>query len=920
MMVSVMAVFPTTQVAEAQAEPFILNVGVQDEMKTRNLLRVNYITTDVWTADVLGPTLDSTVQVDPETNELLPYVMAGTDVNGNGALDPEEVGVFRNTTGQQNNWTAFFDLRGLRFHDGTQVEKEDLLFSYQLEGLSPSITSSRFVKDKAGETGTNYTSTRWLWVLPVPVTGWLGGPVADPQYQVAFYFKQTGPNAQFSRDTLQTSIVPAYFWQGTGVRKQNGTIVETNIHPDFGWAVNPETLNGVPVAGVTLSQATTFEGIDLPAGTVINPFDLTTASEWDAQDEDVIGSGPFRFDTWEPGVIARVVKNPDYFTSSWQATLDAGIRVPKLDAMVYRLFRNVQAGIFALQAGTVDFLDWFVPPTFVGPLLADPNVGIITSADIGFFYVSYNFRLLPFGYADPAIGSDDPANDIGKPFRRAVAHAIDKGTIVRSLLQNFGVPGHTVVSPVVTQYYNASAPRYEFDLDLAASILDDAYGPDPPGECLTDGSGCRNLPGFGTSLMEILTPQADYDPIRAAAGTLIAQNLRTIGVNINAKPTAFGRIVDAVFFEWNFDMWILGWSIGSATPPDYIEAFFHSRSIDPAGGDNPEGYRNSSLDAIIDAAVGATDPDEAIRLWKWAQGVVAEDLAYDVLYFRTNIFAFRQDKIDKFSWRTDAGGDIFTYWSWILVDPAPPGAIRISASAPSAVTSGGTADIVVTVRDPEGNVVPGTTVDLSVASGPGSVSPAQATTDANGQVTATFTAPTLNPGDTEVASFIDVAASHPDFGAALSVSVVITTFPPGAQFLTLLVDMPFGNVVNEGATTVLDVAVSDETGLPASGADVVLTPTPSVTLTPDTFTTDASGRQTVTFSAPDVDADTPYSITISASRQGVEGSTQVTVTVLDVPAVAGPGIDPTSLLVVGAIVFTGAAGGIYVGLRRRRKS
>src|SRR5256885_15797234 len=76
------------------------------------------------------------------------------------------------------------------------------------------------------------------------VDGWLGGPVADTKYQFALKFIQTGPNAQFKRDTLQATFMPAYFWQGTGVRKHNDTIVATNVHPDFGWAMVPQTNPG----------------------------------------------------------------------------------------------------------------------------------------------------------------------------------------------------------------------------------------------------------------------------------------------------------------------------------------------------------------------------------------------------------------------------------------------------------------------------------------------------------------------------------------------------------------------------------------------------------------------------------------------------------------------------------------------------
>src|SRR2546422_721590 len=742
----------------------------------------------------------------------------------------------------------------MKWHDGTPVEREDVLFGYHLASLAPAVTSSRFVKDKAGQAGSNYSSTRYQNINPVAIAGastdgWLGGPVADTTHQFALKFIQTGPNAQFKRDTLQATFMPAYFWQGTGVRKVAGVIQPGAVHPDFGWAMNPDPgasglnvyLNGVPAAGYTTTSTVTFEGISIASGTHLNAFDVTAASvgcpagsstcatPWEAQDQDVIGAGSYKFVHWEAGNFVKLDKNPNYFIAD--ATVRAKypanlvLQVPKVDSIIYRLYRNVQATVFALQAGTLDFIDWTVPPDQVAPITGDPNIGLKSSADAGFFYQSFNFDRLPFGYLNPAEGSNTPGNDIGKPFRLAVAHATDKRTIVTSLLQNFGVAGHTVVSPTNTLYYNASAPRYEFDPSVARGILDAAYGVWPGGVCQQDGTGCRSLPGKGTGAIDMLTPQADYDPIRASAGTLIAQNMRAIGVNMNSKATAF----------------------------------------------------------------------------------------------RTNVFAFRQDRINPASFRTDIGGDVWIYWSRILLEPAPPGVIRSAASLPSAVGSGGSAPITVTVRDSGGKAVPGALVNVSRTSGLGTVSPSTGTTNANGQFAATFTAPTLTAGATPVSTFLEIQSTSSEFGAARLVTVGITTVPPGAQVLTLLAETPVGNVINEGGTGAIDVTVSDDNGPPAAAANGILTPPPAITLTPSTFTLDATGHQQVTVSAPTVAADTTYTITITATRGAVSGTSQMTLTVLNVPpSPGGGGLDNRVVLLIGgAVVGTGAAGGIYVGLRRR---
>src|SRR2546422_667386 len=184
MFASIFLVHPVAQDASAQAAPFVVNVGVQDEMKTRNLIRGFFFGGDVWTADALNPVGEGSVQTDPETQTVLPYTMVGTDVNGDGKLQATEVGVFSNVqvAGRSSEWIAVFNIKGVRWHDGTQVEREDVLFGYHLASLAPAVTSSRFVKDKAGQAGSNYSSTRYQNINPVAIAGastdgWLGGPV-----------------------------------------------------------------------------------------------------------------------------------------------------------------------------------------------------------------------------------------------------------------------------------------------------------------------------------------------------------------------------------------------------------------------------------------------------------------------------------------------------------------------------------------------------------------------------------------------------------------------------------------------------------------------------------------------------------------------------------------------------------------------
>src|SRR5207245_5423823 len=134
-----------------------------------------------------------------------------------------------------------------------------------------------------------------------------------------------------------------------------------------------------------------------------------------------------------------------------------------------------------------------VDPEFVPDLLDNLDIRVWASLNLGFSYIGFNMRRVPFGYSrfPPA---DSVRDDTGLPFRLAFAHLVDKRSLVNYWFQNFGVPADGPVSPANLLWYNDTLPRISYDLAEAARILDAAVWTDPPGPCLADGTGCRNLP------------------------------------------------------------------------------------------------------------------------------------------------------------------------------------------------------------------------------------------------------------------------------------------------------------------------------------------------------------------------------------------------------------------------------------------
>lgn len=139
-------------------------------------------------------------------------------------------------------------------------------------------------------------------------------------------------------------------------------------------------------------------------------------------------------------------------------------------------------------------------------------------------------------------------------------------------------------------------------------------------------------------------PNSAYDPRRALFGVQTEKWVNQIGIPVRGVPTGFNVIVTKVFDEQDFDVWSLGWSLGGLTPPDYLESFFHTRHTE-LGDDNPQGYSNPEVDALLDEFLKTLDLNKARDLVFKIQEILLIESPYVPLFDTAIVDAWRDDKV-----------------------------------------------------------------------------------------------------------------------------------------------------------------------------------------------------------------------------------------------------------------------------------
>ncbi len=162
-----------------------------------------------------------------------------------------------------------------------------------------------------------------------------------------------------------------------------------------------------------------------------------------------VASGPFVFDYYDRGEYKRMVKFHDHFRAQDM----------EIEAMDYIIYADSEGVYTGLLRGEIDMTAWRMEPAQITLAEREDHLTVVSVPDFGYYHLTYNLQREPFH--DPEL-------------RRALAHAIDKDTIINVLLDGLGEPGTSVIAPINAFWHNPDVPRFSYDLERARFLLEEA--------------------------------------------------------------------------------------------------------------------------------------------------------------------------------------------------------------------------------------------------------------------------------------------------------------------------------------------------------------------------------------------------------------------------------------------------------------
>lgn len=305
-------------------------------------------------------------------------------------------------------------------------------------------------------------------------------------------------------------------------------------------------------------------------------------------DNRPVGTGPFRFTSWERSGQFVIRRHDAYWGKPAQ-----------IDEVVYRAIQEDAARIAALEAGQVDIIS-NIPPHEVTRLKNNPRLRVQPVQGLRplFLVLSPHYK---------------PLDNV--KVRRAITHAIDRERIIKHILEGNAYPLSGLLSPQVFGY-DPGAKALPFDPERAKQLLSEA--------------------GFPNGVeFDYYSPTGRYPKDKEVA-LVIVEQLSRVGIKANLKTPEWA-IFNTDYKKGKYPMYLTG--RGSLIDADALFQQYFRTGVTP----RVLGYSNAKLDEILDLEAQTFDNKKREKLLQDAHRIILEDAPAIPLWNAMDIYAHRGD-------------------------------------------------------------------------------------------------------------------------------------------------------------------------------------------------------------------------------------------------------------------------------------
>ncbi|MBO0473862.1 oligopeptide ABC transporter substrate-binding protein [Enterococcus ureasiticus] len=353
----------------------------------------------------------------------------------------------------------------------------------------------------------------------------------------------------------------------------------------------------------------------------------------DAVRKNPITFGPYYMSKIVTGESVEYLPNEHYYQGK-----------PKLDKIV---FTNVPTAsiVEAVKAKKYDMV--YSMPTDNYPTYKDSEgYQMLGREELAYTYIGFKLGTFDKEKGESVMNPDAKMADV--KLRQAMGYAMDNDAIGQKFYNGLRTGATTLIPPIFKTLHDTEVKGYQYDLDKAKKILDDAGYKD------TDGDGLRENPK-GEKLTINFASMAGGETAQPLADYYL-QQWKEIGLDVKL---ATGRLIDFQAFydkikndDPEIDVFQAAWGVNSAPSPAGLygrnAAFNYSRFASE---------ENDKLLKAIDSKASFDDTKRKEAYDAWQKYMFEEAPVIPTLY-RNEIMPVN-DRVKSFTWNYEETRDFY---------------------------------------------------------------------------------------------------------------------------------------------------------------------------------------------------------------------------------------------------------------------
>lgn len=309
---------------------------------------------------------------------------------------------------------------------------------------------------------------------------------------------------------------------------------------------------------------------------------------------DIVGSGPFLLQSYVPGQRITMLRNPNYWSVDKK-----GQRLPYLTRYVTLIVPNLEQSRLKFLAGETDA--YGARAREFAELRAQERQGNFTVYDgpegLGSEFLVLNQN--PAGVGTGGLTAQQLSWFQDVRFRRALNHAVDRGTIVQQIYAGRATPAWSPVSSGNRLYHNARTTQYPYNLERAQQLLAEAGYRKGADGLLRDAQN---------NVVEFTISTNAGNPDREAIGNILRQDFVKLGMRVTFAPEAFPSLVSKLTGSYKWQAIVIGLT-GTLEPQNGRNVYLSSGDLHMwrPNQDRPATEWEAEVDRLFEQSSCETD-------------------------------------------------------------------------------------------------------------------------------------------------------------------------------------------------------------------------------------------------------------------------------------------------------------------------